>query len=321
MDLGSLATHPWPGQLHLHSWNPGEGVPRPRALGGSGVQEGKAARSTQGTAAPAWQRLGWDQQVWVRPWPHLPPHLQSAGGSGDPHALTLSLLGVQIHGAGLQAPQALWVKGGARQGWSDQGSESSFFSSFLGSELAGSPARLCLSKCCGVKGALSPPPCFLGVPTITGSMAPAPPRLPLTMQHEGSLHAQKEGAAIVGGTLHGRGELQGLQDQWGHGCGGLPAEVVKNVPWGGEKGGECHRAPQCLGKALWVAQPVEGALGRHVWEGSSLSCPSAIRELAPVKSGPTLEQLSVGHGEWGQAGECGYPLPRLASAGAGEPSF
>lgn len=46
------------------------------------------------------------------PWPHLLPHLLLVGGPGHPHALTLRLLGVQAHGAGLQALQVLWVEEG-----------------------------------------------------------------------------------------------------------------------------------------------------------------------------------------------------------------
>lgn len=114
------------------------------------------------------------------------------------------------------------------------------------------------------------------------------------MQHEGGLHAQEQGAAVGGGTLHGSGECQGLQDRWGHGRGGWPAEAVKNVPWGGKKAAECRGAPQGLGKALWVAQPVEGALGRHVWGGVLTVLLQCNQGMAPSVStgthrGPALE--------------------------------
>lgn len=72
-------------------------------VSGRGGQTGQG----QGQLLLPVKGLGLDWQVRVRPWPYLLPHLQPAGGPADPHTVTVRLLSVQAHGAGLQAPKAL----------------------------------------------------------------------------------------------------------------------------------------------------------------------------------------------------------------------
>lgn len=75
-----------------HSLGPGRQSPGT----GSGQVTGRGRQTAgQGPALLPRKGLGPDSQVRVRPWPHLLPLLLLARGPGDPHGVTLSLLGVQ----------------------------------------------------------------------------------------------------------------------------------------------------------------------------------------------------------------------------------
>lgn len=109
------------------------------------------------------------------------------------------------------------MKGGTGQGLSD-GAVSPVLSSLLDVRLAGPPCPTGPVGCWGLKEPGAHPPHSQHTPR------------PLTVQREGGLHTQEQGATVVGGTPHGSGERQGLQDGPGHGRRGLPAEAAKNVP-------------------------------------------------------------------------------------------
>lgn len=99
---------------------------------------------------------------------------------------------------------------------------------------------------------------------------------------------QDQGAVIVGGALHGSGQRQGLQDRRGQGPGGLPAEAVKDVPWGEEEGVSARGSPG-PGEALWVAQPVARLRDSLSGEGAHCLAPVQPENWPLVNSGPTPE--------------------------------
>lgn len=157
-DLVPLPTRPGQASSTRHSQNPESGsrgavAPAPWAWGGRALGqavdrwlggEGRLEETRDRCAAKAR----------VRPWPHLLPQVQLARGPGDPHAVTVCLLGVQAHGAGLQAPKALWWKEGP--GASQTVAGDPFLPSSLGSALSRVPCPPHMVV--GVKGARSPPP-------------------------------------------------------------------------------------------------------------------------------------------------------------------
>lgn len=275
MGLGSLAppSLAWPAPPCTAGTQ--EKGPQFSGLGRSRSPEGRAAGSSQGTAAPVRQKLGvGPARLGQAP---ASPATLPAGGRRlwRPARSDTESPGCPDSRSRPPGPAGSLREGRGRAGGSDQGRDSSSFPSSLWSAVSGVPG---------------PPDCFSPCSTreaCTRRSREQPSRGAHFMAVESVRASSTEGGTDEGG---GRQKLLKMfpgEERRLLSAAGLPRAWLRLCGW----------------PSQWRALR-DGVSG----EESSLSCSSAIREWPPVgplghTEDPPWSQLSVGHQEWGQTGE------------------